>query len=364
MTHRTRKSLAVLILTSPSWSSTPLALSQTVLNQTALAQTATPPTASTVRIGFFPNLTHAPALVAYEKGYYDAQIKGVKVETKEFTSGTTLNEAFAAGALDIGFIGPGPAINGAAKGMPIQIIAGSADAGAVLVARKDSGVQSLLDLAGKKVAIPALANTQDVLLRNMLSGAGLKPQSDNGDVTILSVAPADMGTAFQNKQIDAALVPEPWGAVMEAQGHKVVADEKSIWRGGDYPAAVVIVNTKFAQANPEIVKGFLRAHLQAVAFLNKSPAAAQTAVSSALFKLAKQKIDPRALQRAMRRTKFTADVDIGALKEYGQLNINAGYSRKLPDFDTLVDLSVLYSLLKPQGNLPKFSAPRLVLGVK
>ncbi|TSA86431.1 ABC transporter substrate-binding protein [Deinococcus detaillensis] len=364
MTHRTRKSLAVLILTSLSWSPAPLVLSQTLLSQSALAQSVTPPTASTVRIGFFPNLTHAPALVAYEKGYYDTQIKGVKVETKEFTSGTTLNEAFAAGALDIGFIGPGPVINGAAKGMPVQIIAGSANAGAVLVARKDSGVRTLADLAGKNVAIPALANTQDVLLRNMLSGAGLKSQSDNGDVTIVSVAPADVGSAFLNKQIDAALVPEPWGAVLEAQGHKVIADEKSIWRGGNYPAAVVIVNTKFAQANPEIVKGFLKAHLQAVALLNKSPAAAQVAVSSALLKLANQKIDPRALQRAMQRTKFTADVDTEALKEYGQLNINAGYSRKLPDFDKLVNLTMLYSLMETQSKLPKPGASRTLMGIK
>lgn len=350
MTHRTRNILAVLILASLSWTSLDLAFAQ---NTPAAG-------ARSVRIGFFPNLTHAPALVAYEKGYYTEQIKGVKVETKEFVSGTTLTEAFAAGALDIGFLGPGPVMNAAVKGMPIQIIAGAANAGAVLVARKNSGVRSIADLANKNVAIPALANTQDVLLRNLLSLNNLKSQTDNGNVTIISLAPADVATAFQNKQIDAALVPEPWGAVLESQGSSVIVNEKNVWRGGDYPAAVVIVNTKFAQANPEIVKGFLRAHLQAINYLNTSPVAAQLAVSSALLELSRQKLDPRVLQRALSRTKFTADVDVAALKEFAQLNIAAGYSRKTPDFETLVDLKTLYSLAAPQSHLPKSARPALL----
>lgn len=113
--------------------------------------------ATSVRIGFFPNLTHAPALIAVEKGYYTAQIKGVKVETKDFVSGTTLSEAFAAGAIDIGLIGPGPAINAAAKGMPIQIIAGASEAGAVVIARKGVSIATYKDLPVKRSACPAWA---------------------------------------------------------------------------------------------------------------------------------------------------------------------------------------------------------------
>ncbi|AZI42454.1 ABC transporter substrate-binding protein [Deinococcus psychrotolerans] len=350
MTHRTRKSLAVLLLSSLLWTSL----------SSSSAQTAT-----TVRIGFFPNLTHAPALVALDKGYYAAQMKGVKIETKDFVSGTTLSEAFAAGALDIGLIGPGPAINAAAKGMPIQIIAGVAEAGAVMIARKGSGIGTYKDLAGKKVAVPSLGNTQDISLRAILADAGLKPQSDGGSVTIVPLAPADVAAAFLSKQVDAALVPEPWAALLEAQSNKAVGDEKTVWRGGKYPSAVVIVNIKFAQANPELVKSFLKAHLQAIALLNKSPAAAQTSVSSALFKLTNQKLDPRVLQRALKRTTFTADVDIEAIKEYAQLNINAGYSRKSPDFDSLVDLSLLRSLTAPQSQVPIQKSPApLILGRK
>ena len=300
--------------------------------------------ASTVRIGFFPNLTHAPALIAVEKGYYTAQIKGVKVEIKDFVSGTTLSEAFAAGAIDIGLIGPGPAINGAAKGLPIQIIAGASEAGAVVIARKGVSVASYKDLAGKKVGVPSLGNTQDISLRAILSASGLKSQADGGSVTISPVAPADVAAAFASKQLDAVIVPEPWGALLEAQGNRVVGDEKTVWRGGKYPSAVVIVNTKFAQANPEIVKGFLRAHMQAVNFMVKSPVAAQTSISNELYKLTNQRIDPRVLQLALKRTKITLNVDPEAVKEYGALSVAAGYTRELPDFGALIDLSVLRGL--------------------
>lgn len=192
--------------------------------------------------------------------------------------------------------------------------------------------------------MPSLGNTQDISLRAILNANGLKSQADGGTVTISPVAPADVAAAFLSKQLDAVIVPEPWGALLEAQGNKVVGDEKSVWRGGKYPSAVVIVNTKFAQANPEIVKSFLRAHMQAVNFMVKSPVAAQTSISNELYKLTNQKVDPRVLQLALKRTRITLNVDPEAMKEYGALSVAAGYTRELPDFGTLIDLSVLKGL--------------------
>ncbi|ADV67580.1 ABC transporter substrate-binding protein [Deinococcus maricopensis] len=304
---------------------------------------ATAQKATTVRLGFFPNLTHAPALIGIEKGYFKAAFGNTKLETKDFVSGTTLTEAFAAGQIDIGYVGPGPAINAAARGMPVQVIANAANAGAVLIARKDAGIKTFKDLAGKKVAVPSLGNTQDISLRHLLVENGLKTKDAGGNVTITPVAPADVAAAFASKQIDATLVPEPWGALLQKQGHVLVGDEKTIWRGGDYPTAVVIVNAKFAQENPNLVQAFLKAHLQAITLLSKNPPAAQLAVSAQLQKLTNQKVDPRVLQLALKRTKFTADLNLDAFREYGDLNKEAGYARTLPDFSTLVNLAPLKS---------------------
>ncbi|WP_221090343.1 ABC transporter substrate-binding protein [Deinococcus aquaedulcis] len=297
----------------------------------ALPSLASAQEAQSVRLGFFPNLTHAPALVGLERGTFQKALGKVKLEPKEFVSGTTLTEAFAAGQIDIAYIGPGPAINAIGRGMPVQIIAGASEAGAVLVARKDSAIKSYKDLAGKTVAVPTLGNTQDISLRHILNENGLKPKTDGGSVTITPVAPADVIAAFAAKRVEATLVPEPWGAVLEAQGHRIIGTEKTVWRGGNYPTTIVIVNARFAQANPALVTAFLKAHTDAVAFINKSPAAAQAAVNKQLLALTGAKIDPRVLQRAFARTRFTTALDPAALKEYAALNVEAGYARSAPD---------------------------------
>ena len=297
--------------------------------------------ARAVRIGYFPNLTHAPVLVALQRGDFQKAFGSVAVQAREFASGPQLSEAFAAGQLDLGYVGPGPAINAASRGVPLQIIAGASSAGAVLIARKGVSLGSFADLAGKRVAVPSLGNTQDISLRHILKEQGLKSQTDGGTVNIVPVAPADVAAAFASKQLDAALVPEPWGALLQVQGNKLVLDEKAIWRGGNYPTAVVIVSTKFAAENPELVKTFLRAHLNAIAFIQKNPPAAQAAISAQLLKLTGQKINPLVLQRALSRTRIGADLDPAALKEYAALNQEAGYARELPDMGTLVNLKFL-----------------------
>lgn len=295
--------------------------------------------AATVRLGYFPNLTHAPALIGLERGTFQKALGNkVKLDARSFVSGTTLTEAFAAGQIDIAYIGPGPAINAATRGMPLQIIAGASEAGAVLIARKDSAIRSYADLAGKRVAVPSLGNTQDISLRHILKEEGLKLQTDGGNVVVTPVAPADIAAAFAGKRVDATLVPEPWGALLQAQGHRMIGSEKTVWRGGRYPTTLLIVNTRFAQANPTLVANFLKAHADAVAYLNRSPAAARTLINAQLDKLTGQKVDVRALQRAMARTRFTTALDLDALTEYAALNVEAGYARSVPDLRSFVNL--------------------------
>ena len=312
-----------------------LLLSLTALAQSASAQGSPSQGATTLRLGYFPNLTHAPALVGLARGTFQKALGAVKLDARTFASGTTLSEAFAAGQIDVAYIGPGPAINGAARGLPLQFLAGAAEAGAVLVARQDSPVKTVRDLAGRVVAVPSLGNTQDISLRHLLREHRLSVGAPGG-VTVIPIPPADIVAAFAGKRADAALVPEPWGAALQAQGHRLIGDEKTVWRGGRYPTAIVIVSRKFAQANPAAVKAFLGAHEGAVNFLNRSPAAALGLVNTQLEKLTGEKLNPRVLQRALTRTRFTAALDLAALREYADLNIEAGYARSVPDLAGLV----------------------------
>uniref|UniRef100_UPI0016016FC2 ABC transporter substrate-binding protein n=1 Tax=Streptomyces sp. gCLA4 TaxID=1873416 RepID=UPI0016016FC2 len=80
--------------------------------------------ASEVRIGYFPNLTHATALVGLQEGLIEKELNGTKIKPQSFNAGPSEIEALNGGSLDIGFIGPSPSINGyvKSKGSNLRII--------------------------------------------------------------------------------------------------------------------------------------------------------------------------------------------------------------------------------------------------
>ncbi|MBB6097985.1 NitT/TauT family transport system substrate-binding protein [Deinobacterium chartae] len=302
--------------------------------------------AQVVRVGIFPNVTHAAGLVAVNRGLFSKELGGIKLEVKEFANGSQINEAFAAGAIDFAYVGPGPAMNAFMRGVPIQVIAGAAQAGAVLVARSDVKINGVRGLRGKRVAVPTRGSTQDISLRHLLKANGLKPQDAGGDVVIVPIDPANMPAAFAAKQVDAALTQEPWGALLEAQGAKLVLGQKAIWNDGKYTSTVLVGNTRFMKDNPQTTRAVLQGHLNAIAFIRKSNAAAQKALSDQIFEITRQRPDRDVLFKALARTTVTDAIDLGTLEEYAQLNREAGFARDVPDLKKFVNLELLQSLKK------------------
>lgn len=301
----------------------------------------------TVRLGIFPNVTHAAGLVAIQKGLFQKELgKNVRLEVKQFANGSQVNEAFAAGAIDFAYVGPGPAMNAFLRGVPIQVISGAASAGAVLVSRGDVKISGVKGLRGKKVAVPTRGSTQDISLRHLLKENGLAPTDFGGDVTIVPIDPANMPAAFASKSVDAALVQEPWGAVLESQGAKLVLNEKRIWKGGDYTTTVLVGNTKFMAQNPEVTAAILRGHLGGIAYIKNSNAAAQKALSDEIFEMTRQRPDRDVLFRALARTQVTPNINLETLGEYAQLNKEAGFARDVPDLARFVNFGPLKSAQK------------------
>ena len=317
-------------------------LSITVL----LGFTAQAQQAKELRLGVFPNVTHAAGLVGVQRGLIQKELGSTKLTVKEFANGSQINEAFAAGAIDAAYVGPGPAMNAFMRGVPIQIYAGAANAGAVLVGRKDSGIRNVKGLANKKVAVPTRGSTQDISLRHLLHENGLKASDEGGNVTIVPIDPANMPAAFASKQVDAALVQEPWGAVMESQGAKLIVNEKGIWEGGNYTTTVLVVNTKFAAQNPDAVKKLLQGHLNAISYIKSSNAGAQKAIADQIYTFTGKRPNTAELFKALARTKVGWDINLKTLGEYAQLNKEAGFARDVPDLNKLVDLSLVRSLAK------------------
>src|SRR4051794_21987639 len=166
----------------------------------------------TLRLGYFPNVTHATALVGVGSGIFADKLgPDVKLETQSFNAGGAAIEALFGGAVDATYVGPNPAINGfvKSKGDALRIVSGATSGGAFLVVKPD--IQSSADLKGKKLATPQLGNTQDVALRSWLKGQDLQTDAQGGgDVSIVPQENAQTLDAFKAGDIQGAWVPEPW----------------------------------------------------------------------------------------------------------------------------------------------------------
>ncbi len=289
-----------------------------------------------IRIGYFANLTHAQAVLGMASGDFTKAVAPAKVTTKVFNAGPSLTEALFAGEIDLGYVGPGPAIAAftRSKGAGLKIIGGAAANGVVIVARKDSGIATLADLAGKKLATPQLANTQDIAARHYLQ-TELK-QTDLSN--ILPVANAEQVALMDRGQIDAAWVPEPWGAVlMDRTGAKLIAEEKDLWPGKQVAITVIVASPRFLKEHPDLAKKILEVHQQWTTRLQGSDPAVVAQLKDALFALTRKQFPPGVIDTALRRVTFTNDPLPGTLQTMAQWTYETGFAKEKPDLRGLVD---------------------------
>src|SRR5262245_54676511 len=185
----------------------------------------------TLRLGHFPNLTHATAIVGVEKGIFQQELgSGITLDVKTFNAGPAAVEALFSGAIDATYIGPNPAINAWAqsRGRAVKLVAGSASGGVFFVTKSE--ITSVGQLRGKVIATPQLGNTQDVALRHWLKQHGLTTTKEGGgDVQIKPQDNAVTVDAFNQGAIDGAWVPEPTASRLVALGGRVLVDERTLW---------------------------------------------------------------------------------------------------------------------------------------
>jgi len=210
-----------------------------------------------LRLGIFPNLTHAPGYVALEEGIFEDTLPGVEVDVTYFNSGSDAGAAISSGSIDATYIGPGPAT--ALYLQPdssVAIVSGVASGGASFVVRSDAGITSASDLSNKKIAVPGIGNTQDVALRSWLRDQGLEANDAGGDVDVLEVDNPELLGLFSSGQLDGAWEPEPWPSLLVAEGvAEPFVDEADLWPDGEFVTTVLLVNTGFLEAQPELVRG-------------------------------------------------------------------------------------------------------------
>ena len=320
----------------------------------------------TLRIGYFPNLNHAQAVIGLQQDGDFQKIlninssnttKNVEVESYVFNAGPSAIEALFGGQIDVAYVGPNPAINGylASNGQDLRVISGAASGGASFVIRNDSGIKSVNDLGGKKFASPQLGNTQDVSLRKFLVDNGFNTANNGGNVTVVPVTPADILTLMLKKEIDGAWVPEPWATrlVKEANG-RIFVDERELWPpDGRFVTANIIARTDYLNENPDIVKQFLQAHINKTIWLNENKdQEAITAFNGALKKITGKTIPDDEIRDALTRLEFTFDPVEESLFKIADNAYELGYlddGGSKSDLSNIFDLTILNDILAGMG---------------
>jgi len=294
---------------------------------------------TTLRVGHFPNITHAQALVAAQltrqgKGWFESRLGGdVKIQWFVYNAGPSAMEAVAAHSIDLTYVGPNPAVNLYVKsqGDEVRIIAGSAEGGAALVVQPDGRLSKPEDFRGKAIATPQLGNTQDVACRAWLKKQGYRITQLSGEVKVLPTANPDQLALFSSKQLDGVWTVEPWVSRLELEANgKVYLEQK------DSITTLIATSAKLLKEQPDLVKKFAAAHAELTDWINSHPAEAKKLVNAELNEITKHEMSTELIDRAWARLHFTSEIKRAALESFVAAAQSVGFLRGPIDLSRLI----------------------------
>jgi NitT/TauT family transport system substrate-binding protein len=304
---------------------------------------------TTLRLGYFPNITHAPALIGVANGSFASKLgPNVNLKLSTFNSGSEASTALLAGAIDASFVGPNPAINAFQKSHgAVRVVAGTASGGAFLVVKPT--ITSAADLKGKKIATPQLGNTQDVALRTWLNNNGLHETKSGGDVTIVPEDNSVTLTAFEQGTIDGAWVPEPYASRMVTEGGgKVLVNEATLWPAGQFTTTVLLVNKSYLDAHADVIQNLISALSDAINLIKTNPTQAQQLANQQLQTLSGKALKPAVLTASFSHITFTLD-PIASSFQTGADHAHALGLLDSTDINGIFDLTLLNKVLAAEG---------------
>ena len=264
-----------------------------------------------IRVAFFPSIGHIIPIVGLEEKFFEKGIGEEKqIETKLFDSGPQVIESIFAGSIDIAYVGPGPIINGFLKsdGKDIKILSGAASGGASFIIQPNSGLESLENFDGKRIASPQISNSQDVSLRYYLESHGLKSVEKGGTVFVLNISNPDIYTLFAKGDIDGAWVPEPWATILvqELDGIRLFNEEK-LWPDEEFASVLLVVRTKYLENNPETVQKWVDSHEKTVTWINSNPNKSKSLFSNFLIDYMGKSLPTKIIDESFSNISITSD---------------------------------------------------------
>jgi sulfonate transport system substrate-binding protein len=256
---RSHLSLAALFLLgiSLNWA---IAACNNTPPPTSSARPAASPTATPAKVVRIGHQKFDPFTLVKARGGLEKRLQplGISVEWKEFQSGPPMLEALNVGSIDIGRTGDAPPVFAQAANAPLLYIGGSApkDRSSGILVPANSAIQTLGDLRGKKIAFTK-GSSANYLLAKALKSAGIKW----ADIEPANLTPADARAAFQQGNVDAWVIWDPFYAAAQAQVDvRVVKDSKGLAANRDF----YLANQSFVYPNFKIIEA-IREETQAVA---------------------------------------------------------------------------------------------------
>lgn len=294
----------------------------------------------TVRVGYFPNITHAQALVArnFERQGRDwfAPWLGanVKLEWYAYNAGPSAMEAIFAESLELSYVGPNPAINAYARsaGEEIRILAGAVEGGSALVVQPGLPLTQPADFRGRRIGTPQFGNTQDVAARAWLIAGGLRITQAGGDAHVLPTANPDQLALFKTRQLDAVWTVEPWVSRLELEaGGKVLLEQK------DAVTTLLVSRARFLAQHRDIVRHFVQAHRALTTWINQHPGEAQRMIGDELKADFRIVMSAELLARAWMRMSPTSSISSSQLQAFVTSAQQVGFLHSIPDLSRLVE---------------------------
>ncbi len=279
-----------------------------------------------VSIGYFPNLSHAGGIVGMSEGIYEEALEGYDLGEVTFPNGSLFMDALSTGQIDIGFVGPGPVLNRYLQGGEVVVIGNSTIGENVLVLRNDIQYNDPRDLEGLTIATASTGCTHDLLLRKMLEENGMAVEENGGTVKRIPQRPATSIGMLQQKQIDGALVSEPWASMMEEEGvGSVVVEFDELPWNGKVPATVIVTRKDFLDENPEFVKAFLEAHKKTLFFIQEEEEKTIKILQREIQRITDQELSESVIRKSLERVTFTTELNRSVVKEFAELLIELGF---------------------------------------
>ncbi|WP_127129423.1 ABC transporter substrate-binding protein [Georgenia sp. SYP-B2076] len=281
----------------------------------------------TVTVGMAPIATAGAIRAGMEQGFFEKH--GIELKFETGTGGAALLPSVVAGHIQFATATPVSLLQARDQGLEVRAIAGWTSAleegsNVNVVRALDPGITTAADLQGKRVAVNTLNGMGDLTIREAVRSNGGDPDA----VEFVELPFPEMQAALEQRNIDAAWVPEPFGTLLEDAGAHVVTypSDESV---PGHPSQLFFTSTELAESDPDLVEAMAAAIRESAAFANESPEAVREGAAEVVD------IDPGILKRIVLE-QFNPEMPLERLTALGELMYSDKMIKNPPDIEGLI----------------------------